>query len=90
MTSVCSGRLVARVRRWRGGSRGIHADLTPRPNQHLAGEHDAFVGGDSLGHNHVIALALPQPHGPEFNCIVGFQHVDERPLLTDLCGLIRN
>jgi hypothetical protein len=54
----------------------------------LAGEHNALVCVHSFRYNYVIALALPQFHGAEVSCIVGFHHVDERPFLTNLCGLI--
>jgi hypothetical protein len=52
----------------------------------LSREHHAFIGGDSRGHNYIVALALPQLHWSQFGSIVGFHYINERPLLTDLCG----
>jgi len=61
-----------------------------RSDQHLAGEHNALVCVHSFLYHYVIALALPQFHRAEVSRIVGFHHVDERPFLTNLCGLIRD
>ena len=50
-------------------------------------KHKRVVKG--LGLRKVNQIVV-RPDRPEFRGIVRFHHVDERPLLTDLCRLIRN
>ena len=47
-------------------------------------------GGDSFSDDNLIALPLPEFHRAKFGSVVRLHHVNERPLLADLRGLIRN
>ena len=53
-------------------SPGIDTYLAAGTNQHLASEHDAFVGGNTLRHHHIVALTLTQLHWTQFSGIVCF------------------
>ena len=44
----------------------------------------------TLGDHHVVSLALPEFHGPQFSRVIRFHDIYKRALLADLRGLIRN
>src|SRR5260370_29075923 len=71
-------------------SAGSDSHFAAGPNQHLTCKHHPLVRGESFGHNHVIALTLAQLDRAEFGAIVRFDHIDKRPLLANLCGLVGN
>ena len=82
--------LAVSIRSRRSSRAAVDPHLAARSNQHLPGEHHTFVGSDAFRHDDLIALTLSQLDGPKFGGVVRLHHVNERPLLADLRGLIGN
>src|SRR5258708_19062023 len=89
VTSTLSVLFASSVRgsSWSAGS---DSHFAARPDQQLTCKHYALICRESFCDDHIVTLTLAQIDWAQFGTIVRLDHIDKRPLLADLCGLIGN